>query len=342
MSIVLSGPANDLNHGIILAVPGEEFKQVGEAESTLFKKELLAVGEYVDGYGTEFSASESDLRAWVGETNRILAAGVKVPAPLNHSFNPEDARGEWSKFTVEKNSKGVDAAFGYIDLKDHPNLAKSGVSIYLHRDAWTCGTGDTFQDFFQHVCFTSYPQIPGLDPFERVVALSKPLAKVKTKMEPQELAKLLNVEWKEGMSAQDVTNAANANATALSARIAELEKKVATPAPKEDEVETDPQVVAMSARLVKSERSTRELQIDTLAKEGKLTPAQVTDLKKAYCGDNLSFSALETDGFEGVLAVLKNNVARTGKEVVVLGRETSKKEGSVSPMQRAAQRRVGS
>lgn len=138
-----------------------------------FWKEVAHTGNFQKG-DRPFSITPAHLRHWRGTFNRMRTAGIDVPVPVEHTFDPEKRRGEVLEMAVRPNSKGNEALFAKIRFRDEETarqLSRSGTSIYVPR-AVQDKHGGEYRVPVQHIAITDYPVLNGLDPFEPIM-LSK-------------------------------------------------------------------------------------------------------------------------------------------------------------------------
>lgn len=276
-----------------------------------FRKELIPEGNWLDANGVEVPVPTSRLQHWAVEHSRYVAAGNKVPAPVEHTFDPEKNRGYWDLLTVEENSRGTQSLFGYIDLPAGSNLARTQVSIWAEPDVQD-GAGNKFSDVILHACFTDYPQIPGMDAAQRVVC-SRPIKKEPSVPSFEDIAKSLNITPAEGESAEDAIKRLTAAGLAAASAGDEDEEDVEEPEEDADDgdQEDDEDVTgtgALEKQVAALSRQNRKMQIQQLQTEGYISPAQASELEKEFCGTALKLSSLSTDGFEQTLKVLRKGV----------------------------------
>lgn len=162
------------------------------------KKEILPEGEYLVATPSgkrQFKRFEPEyLSTVVVNTNKMIEAGLKVPAPYKHlkeavpvsdelHENSYDNAGYWDKFDiVEKNGKklitGVVDAPGETSNLSTPAGKLSNtiqeVSVCI-KDSWTDGLGREWGPCILHCAPVLHPVVPGQDGFsllEDAVALS--------------------------------------------------------------------------------------------------------------------------------------------------------------------------
>src|SRR5690606_13600266 len=99
--------------------------------------------------------------------------GIKIPLPVEHTFDPEKNRGYVVGAQLGKNSKGIPALFALIQFRDEQEgkklAASTDVSIFVPPD-FTDGHGNKYPRPITHVALTSYPVVSGLDGFKAIAA----------------------------------------------------------------------------------------------------------------------------------------------------------------------------
>lgn len=160
----------------------------------LLTKEILPVRSYKVRKGSQREPKDFDVKYLTkiaATTNKMIANGLKIPAPFDHSknaiprteveINKDKAAssynnaGYWNSFWVAPNEKGKPALYGQVDApgslddKDSPyyklkNTCKE-VSISL-ADEYEDGLGRTWTDGLLHVAVVNHAIVPDQSPFE--------------------------------------------------------------------------------------------------------------------------------------------------------------------------------
>lgn len=128
-----------------------------------YKKEIIKTGTYANTDDTEFKVSKDKLNHWVIQFQLMKKNGVKVPVPLDHSFDADKNRGWVREMYVEGSS--LIAEIEMIGEDACKELERNDVSIYApikFRD----GKGNEYLQPITHVALTSYPLIQGMKPAE--------------------------------------------------------------------------------------------------------------------------------------------------------------------------------
>lgn len=315
----------------------------------VYRKELIYTGDFVKkAGGTEqrFSVSDGDLKHWSETGNQMIAAGVKVPMPKDHTDDPEENRGNIVGYEVGRNAENKNALFGFVVFKDDESekaLLNSDVSIFVPDSDFTDGQGNTYVKPIRHVAFTSYPVIPKLGNFEAIVA-----SYVKPKerdMTLSELASKLGITLAEDA---DETAQSDAIVAAWNDLKAKAEKPADPPAEPTGPAK-EPVKEPIAAGFINMARDNRSGKIEALVAGGKITKAVADDLKKQYCSDqalqlSLTDTGSFTDGFDNLVATLSKNQAievgeKTGPQGGVALSHSNGGE-STNPLIASAERRA--
>lgn len=145
--------------------------ELADSAKHVYRKELIHVGEYAKGQ-QHFMVDEALLSHWHKTSSQMLADGVRIPVPLEHTNNPEKNRGHVIGTELGTNREGIPALFSRIQFRD-AEAAKlaltADVSIYVPPE-FVSGNKKRYVRPIRHVALTDYPVIPGLDGFEVIVA----------------------------------------------------------------------------------------------------------------------------------------------------------------------------
>lgn len=299
-----------------------------DAESGLiFEKQAIYVGQFVPRLGDQFKVGPKDLREWEKQINTFIERGIKIPLPIGHTTKPEASRGEVIGANIKEDSKGRLSLFALCQFADveAAKLAKTtDVSIYAP-STFTDGLGNEYRNPITHIALTDYPVVPDLEKFSAIVA-SLELPKMSA---VKSLAKSLKLEFDEKDDDEKIAAKITAKFESdekekaeMSKRLAKLEgekdddeekaasKKAAND--DDDEEKAASKKPAISASLVGILCENRQMKIDNLVKDGKITPAAAQKLRDRYADKGNKATALalshETDdGFDAVLETLKAN-----------------------------------
>lgn len=318
-----------MDPNVIYALDAEGFQPT--AEPLVFWKELIYVGDFVketEDSKLKFSVNKGLLDHWEQTFKSYLANGNEVPLPLGHTTNPELRRGSVVELKQQKNKKGLDSLYGKVVFKDAKaaELAKTTNASILVEPSVTDGKGTVYKRPIVHAALTDYPVIPGLEPFQAIVA-----SRIEEKkMTVVELAQKMGIDpntppdqmfdaiWAafsklKGGAPPGAPPGAPSGAPPMV-------KASDTPPTGQVAKDVTAETLAMSRnpQFVGMLRDNRRMRIEKLAtgESARITPAVRKHLEDTYCKDDkLSLSLLGTDdGFDGVMATLELNepVFRTG------------------------------
>jgi len=297
----------------------------------LYRKELIYPGTFDHKGQFKFTVDDKLMRHWVATHELMASNGVRVPVPIDHSMSPEAKRGSLKKLAIEKNSRGIDALFGYIkfDKPEYETLAASAdVSIYVPPEARD-GLGNQYYRPIRHVGLTDYPVIPGLDGFEQIAA----------SFNTGDLMNLKELAAKIGVTAEGTDEQiCDAIAAAWQAKnaappAAPPAAPVAPAAPVMRQAMPFPRA-PVAASLLGMFKENRQAKLDKLVMQGRITTAVAEKLSERYLSDDVATLALSTvegddgetiqfdDGFDHLMISLADNPpvvnlkSRTGTHVL--------------------------
>lgn len=161
------------------------------------KKAILPIGEYLvstaDGGRTAKKFSESYLREVSENANKMVLAGLRIPAPFKHlkealptekvDTDSYANAGYWESFQIES-IKGIPTLVGIIDAPGTAEDMNTPAGKLTHtikevsaciKDSWTDGKGRNWGPCILHGAPVLHPIVPGQDGFallEDSVALS--------------------------------------------------------------------------------------------------------------------------------------------------------------------------
>ena len=133
-------------------------------------KELCRTGTYIAG-GTEHVIDDAFLQNIVDIFFRRQAKGIEVPCPVGHCHDPEKRRGQVRFVELRKNEEGGTSLYGiieFVDAEAKRKLMPTSVSIEAP-EIMEDGDGEKHYFGLEHVAFTDYPVVAGMEPFEDVV-----------------------------------------------------------------------------------------------------------------------------------------------------------------------------
>ncbi len=296
------------------------------SETGLYEKELIYVGNFQDGT-KKFSITENDLNGWVNTFKRMESNGIEVKVPSTHSFKPDDERGTIVGLEVKKNKEGIPALYGKIKFFDNIDVTpyiNSDVSIEVP-DKIVDGKGNVYKYPIRHVALTSYPVIPKLGKFlslsliqegENQMDILKAIAEVLgitvTDQTEETLRTQILDALKPAMTEEGIADVVEKVAEAIVANELVLSKlKLAlAESPKENHsvIVDDPEKKELQLSLAKLTSENREVKIESLVREGYMTPAAATIAKKQFAnGSVLSLSQDVNQNFDNFIELTKAN-----------------------------------
>jgi hypothetical protein len=145
----------------------------GGANSKVYKKELIRVGEYYRaGSDLSFAVTQEVLQHWVNMFGRLTVNGVQVPIPPSH-YDLDNNHGYVREMFIEDESLyGMIELFGE-DEEIEKLVATQDVSIYSP-DEFIDGDKNVYIYPITHVALTPFPVVPGLREFEAIAASLTP------------------------------------------------------------------------------------------------------------------------------------------------------------------------
>jgi len=285
----------------------------------MFEKVLIRAGDwYHPGTGESIPVDAKRLSHWAESFDKMAKAGVPVPVPVDHTRNPAANRGWVKSMRVEGDSLiGTIEVIGEDAIK---MVARVDCSISI-RDRLADAYGTDYIDVIEHVALVADPAMPGLGEF---VAIELSRAKQLGLARSMKMESLLKIAEKLGLATEgmdeaallaaimekvgtmampDVVDASKAEADAAKKELAAAQEQVkALKLSAGKPVEVDPDVIDVGIRHVKS-------RAESLAKDGKITPAVRNKLESALVGSAsnphticLSRKAATAAGFPAAIA----------------------------------------
>jgi len=293
-----------------------------------FRKEIIRKGTYYKAsQDMRFEVDDAALDNWEAMFALMEKNGVRVPAPVTHTDDPEANRGWWSSIYREG-----DSLYGHVELSD-PELAKTcDVSLYSPAE-FIDGKGNKYVRPIVHIALVTNPVIPGLEPFTPI-SLSQE--------NPMDWTKI-----KEALEIEEEMTDENAEELILAA-IEKLKK------PEEEEETEKPVVeepVAAAAKevdptLLSLAQDNRIMKIDQLVADNKITGAVAKQLKERFAGKKLALvlSSKMDDGFDAVIASHRENdpikLGEHTKGQTIQLSNSGRKSSGESPLVKAAKARA--
>ena len=169
--------------GIVYFAPNLETWQLDNAPTSdglTYEKEAIYTGNFIKddkkNAPIRFDVDDKLLLHWQNSINMLLANGIEIPVPLEHTSDPTKNRGKVVGARVAENSAGKKALFTKIKFND-AEAAKlkdsADISIFVPPE-FTDGLGRIYRRPIRHVALTNYPTIPGLGKFQPIAASFTP------------------------------------------------------------------------------------------------------------------------------------------------------------------------
>ena len=133
-------------------------------------KELCRSGVY-ETNGVKHNIDRAFLQNIVDTFWERDAKGIEVPCPVGHTHDPESKRGRVVYVELREAKDGSVSLYGiieFVSFEAKRMLCNSGVSIEAP-EVVTDGDGETHKFGLEHVAFTDYPVVAGMDGFRDVV-----------------------------------------------------------------------------------------------------------------------------------------------------------------------------
>jgi hypothetical protein len=169
------------NEKVLWSVASGRTSTAHKMDCGLFEKELLRVGRWVHpAKKFVLEVTRERMKKWVESFNDMLKAGIRVPVPYGHSYDPRDNAG----FLIHMYTLG-DMLIGRLEIPREEDVARLGsvatdVSVSINPD-FVDGKGQRFGEVIEHVAITNYPVVAGQTNFvaledadgRRILALEK-------------------------------------------------------------------------------------------------------------------------------------------------------------------------
>jgi len=323
---------NNLNN-LYISLGKDEVWQTCMSDSqpsaTLFEKEIIRVGTYMTGKNKPFTVTQDDLHYWAVTFDAMSSAGIEIPVPEEHNFNPSDRRGQVVAMSVK--GKSLFAKIKFNDEETAKKMIHSQVSVYIPKE-FKAGNGKNYRKPILHVAITDYPVVANLDKFEAIAAslmentpmlrdIAKALGIDPGSLNDEDLQKKIIAKIQSNAAAAKTpTTAAPAAASTLPLPRPALGAAAAAntppaPAPTALSLEADkkapmPQEFEPPEWFLSTCRDNRQMTIGSLFSSGRIT----ADVKKGMEEQFLSVEAIKaaakgdnSDGFAASVELFKKN-----------------------------------
>ena len=144
-------------------------KGVKGNKSLMMWKELCRTGDYKTD-GTTHHITLEFFQNMINSFKERLAKGVEIPCPKGHNHDPENKRGRVLHLEIRPNKDAGYSLWGiieFIDPQAKKLLQNSDVSIDSPEEL-VDGDGTTYRYALEHVAFTDYPVVAGMEGFQDV------------------------------------------------------------------------------------------------------------------------------------------------------------------------------
>ncbi|MDO4584992.1 MAG: hypothetical protein Q4D62_12915 [Planctomycetia bacterium] len=158
---------------VYFAIPSASRKLPDSVEgdrSLMMWKELLREGTFVSD-GEEATIDEAFLSHIVDVFRLRQKKGIEVPCPLGHTIDPEKKRGKVVYVELRPGENGKKSLWGVIEFIDQQAkdvLQHTDVSVGIPTETYD-GDGQRHENALEHVAFTDYPVVAGMEKFQDVV-----------------------------------------------------------------------------------------------------------------------------------------------------------------------------
>lgn len=276
------------------------------ADPLVFEKELLPVGEITRWVGDDREVQLIDVKPafqdkLVEQFRKFKEVGVRVPLFATHKEHPDNDRGTVEDLEIKQNPRGQRSVYARVRFNDK-RAAEQGKNNDV-----SVGCPPTFVDAknnrymfpLRHVALTSYPVVPGLEPFKPIIlSFDTPSGLLLANdpnpdlggsaVNPEKWAQLLSM-----LSVAPTPDNPDAELDAVIAAVQALQSSGNNGGGAPVKLSFPPVMVAQMRR-------TREQFIDGLVNSTTVTPALAAELKKSYCTDAAVTSDLALSADESV------------------------------------------
>ena len=137
---------------------------------TRFWTELIREGDWTNARaGFTLRVDRDRLERWRDRFGDMLDAGIRVPVPWGHSYNPRDNAGFVEEIELRDAEPNGAALWGRLNVPDRDDADKlgktvAGVSVSIN-PSFVDGTGRDWGEVIEHVALTNYPVVTGQGEF---------------------------------------------------------------------------------------------------------------------------------------------------------------------------------
>jgi hypothetical protein len=247
-----------------------------------FWKELIREGEWTNSRaGFTLKVDTDRLGAWKENFEAMLAAGIQVPVPWGHSYDPRDNAGFVEEIELRDGS-----LWGLLNVPDDDDAGKLGktvrsVSVSIN-PSFTDGTGHEWGEVIEHVALTNYPVVVEQEDFmhagddgEGKAAIALELAAADSEAMSNDQAPITNEGKGDPSHSLRMTEETESDDTCHSERSEEslgLDDRAESTGDRDTEhTELETRDAKLSSRLVRLERERANRALDDAMRLGKFT-----------------------------------------------------------------------
>ena len=148
---------SDVQEIFWLVTPGNDAVNLDAGRR--FWKELIREGRWTNAHaGFTLEVDAARMKQWKEGFDKMAEAGIRVPVPWGHSYDPRDNAG-----FVEELELRDSALWGLLSVPNEPDAEKlgrtvTGVSVSINPN-FTDGSGRDWGEVIEHVALTNYPVV---------------------------------------------------------------------------------------------------------------------------------------------------------------------------------------
>lgn len=154
------------------------------ASGQRFWKDLIRVGRWVNPRaGFALDVDRARLERWKANFDAMRTAGLRVPLPWGHSYDPRDNAGFVDALELRDG-----ALWALLDIADPAAAERLGktvraVSVSVHPD-FVDGSGRRWGEVIEHVALTNYPIVTDQGDFVHAGGAPEPRPVIALELEP--------------------------------------------------------------------------------------------------------------------------------------------------------------
>jgi len=140
--------------------------QAGEIalDGSRFWKQLIREGEWTNaGAGFTLPVDRKRLERWAEQFAAMQDAGIRVPVPWGHSYDPRDNAGFVEELELRDGDPAGAGLWGLLNIPNDEDAARLGktvsaVSVSIN-PSFVDGSGRDWGEVIEHVALTNYPVV---------------------------------------------------------------------------------------------------------------------------------------------------------------------------------------